>query len=416
MKKVFALVLCLMLLVPMVVGCTKTTTPTTSTAPATSTAPTTTSGTKDTIYLGLAIPLTGTGAEGGGKMKFSAELAVQQLNDKGGINGHPVELVVLDDAQDATQAATVAQTLCDDKRITAVIAHSASAISAVTQPIFEENKMPNIHPSSSVDKLSTYGYEYFWRNTGNSSSTYPNLAAILGNTLKVKKIALIYQNAETGAELDKYAKTLEKAGTFQIVLDEPFNSGTQVDFSTLITKLMATDAEAVWLYANYTEGGTFLKQMLDMGCKLPVVSSNWLTYQTTVDLAGAAGCANLYCAGYPSPFGTSDVAKAYLKAFEGKFGTGAIPNGPAMNTYDAVLIIAQAMEQGATKENLAQWCKNLNGLHEGKTFTASGLLAGDNVQWSKNGEVSEPAYSIIRVDKDGHFYEAGKVDLTGFKK
>ena len=133
------------------------------------------SSSAETIYLGLSIPMTGPGAESGLKQKFSVEFAIRQLNEAGGINGAQIALITLDDAQDAAQAATVAQTLCDDQRITAVIAHSASAVSAVTQPIFEENRMPNLHPGSSVDSLSSFGYEYWWRNYPRNSEAYPSM-------------------------------------------------------------------------------------------------------------------------------------------------------------------------------------------------------------------------------------------------
>lgn len=416
MKRTIAWLLCCMLCIALLSGCGGQPAPTSNGGQATAALEPADQGEEappEPIYLGLSVPMTGTGAESGLKQKFSVEFAIRQLNEKGGIQGARVELITLDDAQDATQAATVAQTLCDDERITAVIAHSASAVSAVTQPIFEENNMPNIHPGSSVDSLSGFGYTYWWRNYPKNSNAYPSTCAYIVNDLKLTKVALIYQNAEMGVELSKYAAQVAASGKLEIVMDEAFNSGSENDFSTLITKVMATDAEAILFIGNYTEGGTLLKQMYDMGCKLPVVSNNWLTYQTTIDLAGAEACANLACICSPSPFSENETAKVYLEAFEKEFGEGAIPNGPAMCSYDAVFVIAKAMEEGATKENLAQWCKNVDGYHDG-VFTVDGLISGDGISFEANGDLKAPQYTIVKVNENGKFYDEGLVDMAGF--
>lgn len=415
MKKLLVFLLCLCLFIPCLAACAtpaNTDQPVNSTAP--SAAPQQSDEGKDTtpIYIGVSVPLTGAGAEGGQKQHRSAEIAAKYINDNGGINGRPIELVVLDDAQDAAQAATVAQTLCDDERITAVIAHSSSAISSVTQPIFEENKMPNVSPSSSVDALSTYGYQYWWRQCAKSSKDMPYQFGLVVNHIKAQHLALIYQNTEVGNEIALVAKELESQGKFEVVLSEPFNSGTEVDFTTLVTKMMQTEADALLFQGSYTEGGTLLKQMLDMGCDLPVVSGSWMTYQTTIDLATAEGCKNLYCSVYPSPFGESDVHQYYIKEFEAIFGAGAIPNGPALCSFDSVIVIAEALRQGATRENLVDWICNRNNVHEG-TFTVDGLLAGDGVTYLEEGEMAEAKFSSVRVNADGHFYWDGYIDVSG---
>lgn len=418
MKKICALFMCCLMLVLFAAGCSgSVNAPEDTQAPVASTSPDAGEGNADKegkkIYIGLSVPLTGAGAESGLKQKFSAEIAVAQINEAGGVNGAALELVVLDDAQDAAQAATVAQTFCDDERITAVIAHSASAVTAATQPVFEENKMPNISAASSVDSLSSFGYTYWWRNYAKNSNAYPSICAYVVNTLKAQKVALIYQNAEMGMELAKYAAQVQDDGKFEVVVNEAFNSGTETDFTTLITKVMASEAEAILFIGNYTEGGTLLKQMLDMGCRLPVVSNNWLTYQTTVDLAGADGCANLVCVCNPSPFTKNEVAVKYLAAFEQEFGEGAIPNGPAMCTYDAVYVIAKALSDGATKENIAQWCKNIGGYHE-DVFTVDGLISGDGITFTSEGDLASPQYTVVKVDSTGKFCDDGLVDMTGF--
>lgn len=105
--------------------------------------------------IGVSVPLTGSAAMGGNYQLWASELAASEINAAGGVNGRLIEIKALDDAEDVTQAAIVAQEFCDDDEVIAVIAHSASTLTAITQPIFEEAGMPNISSCSSNSALAT---------------------------------------------------------------------------------------------------------------------------------------------------------------------------------------------------------------------------------------------------------------------
>ena len=95
-----------------------------------------------------------------------------------------------------------------------------------------------------------------------------------------------------------------------------------------------------------------------------------------------------------------------------EYGEGAVPNGPALDTFDAVMVIAQALQQGATKENLAQWIKNMDNLHEDK-FVATNLI-NDKMSFDESGEIEDALFGMIRVNENGEFYGAGWVDKVDF--
>lgn len=363
--------------------------------------------------IGVSIPLTGSAAMGGNYQLWASELAASEINAAGGVNGRLIEIKALDDAEDVTQAAIVAQEFCDDDEVIAVIAHSASTLTAITQPIFEEAGMPNISSCSSNSALATYGYDYWFRTVVGNSEYVPYTVAFAKNDLGATKGAMVVSTADNGTTMaNSVNETAEKLG-LEIVANETYNAGTESDFSSIITKIMNSDAEVLFYQGNYSDGGIFLRQMHDLGLDIPVVTLSWLTYNTTIELAGVEACQNLYCCTTPSPFGGSEKKQNFLKEWKKQFGNDTIPTTPGLLNYDCVYIIAQALEEGATKENLAQWVKNYPGLHDDHTFTIKGLNLCDEYTIAEDGNVATWIVSVVSVNEDGEFYDYGVVDETG---
>ncbi len=367
----------------------------------------------DPYVIGVSVPLTGSAAVGGNYQLWASEYAADEINAAGGINGRMIEIKALDDAEDVTQAAIVAQQFCDDESVVAVIAHSASTLTAITQPIFEEAGLCNISSCSSNSKLSTYGYEYWLRNIVSNDTLVPYTVAFAKNNLGLTKGAMVVSTTDNGATMATAVnETAPKLGV-EILVSETYNAGTESDFSSIITKIMNSDAEVLFYQANYSDGGAFLRQMHDLGLDIPVVSLSWLTYTSTIELAGVEAAQNLYCTVCPSPFGGTESKQAFLDAFREEYGQDIIPTTPALLNYDCVYIIAQALEEGATKENLAQWIKNYPGLHDDYTFTLKGLNMCDEYSIDENGDVAQWQVDVIAVDEQGEFYDYGIVDETG---
>lgn len=380
----------------------------------TSGGPTTSNGTdSDPYVIGVSVPLTGSAAVGGNYQLWASLYAAEEINAAGGVNGRKIEIKSLDDAEDVTQAAIVAQDFCDDESVIAVIAHSASSLTAITQPIFEEAGMPNLSSCSSNSALSTYGYDYWFRTVIGNSEYVPYTVAFAKNNLGLTKGAMVVSTTDNGTTMaNSVNETAQKLGV-DILVNETYNAGTESDFSSIITKIMNSDAEVLFYQGNYSDGGIFLRQMHDLGLDIPVVTLSWLTYNTTIELAGVDACQNLYCCATPSPFGGSEKKQKFLEAFKAEYGNDVIPTTPALLNYDCVYIIAQALEEGATKDNLAQWVKNYPGLHDDHIFTIKGLNLCDEYTIDKDGNVAEWIVSVVGVNESGEFYDYGVVDETG---
>ena len=117
-----------------------------------------------TIKFGIGCPLTGTSASYGELMLLGANMAAEELNEAGGIQGMKVEIVAYDDKQDPNEAALVAQRFCDNEEIYAVISHGGSGLTMAAAPIYEEAKLTNMAPSSSASLVTEQGHQYLVRH------------------------------------------------------------------------------------------------------------------------------------------------------------------------------------------------------------------------------------------------------------
>ena len=178
MRKVIAVLLTI-LMSCLAIGCSSTSAQPAQATPAASTEADAAS--KEIYKIGIACPLTGTSATYGEIMLAGAQIAVDEINAAGGVNGHQLELVSLDDKNDPSEAALVAQRFCDMEDIQMVIAHGASSVTLAAAPIYEAAHMPFMSPASSAPALTQQGYSYYVRFGVRDDRVAPQIIAFLGN-------------------------------------------------------------------------------------------------------------------------------------------------------------------------------------------------------------------------------------------
>ncbi|CAN5552856.1 ABC transporter substrate-binding protein [soil metagenome] len=152
------------------------------------------------VYIALATGMTGSGAGFGEEMKKSIELYLSQINDDGGINGHPVRLLVYDDQDDPTVAAQQAQAIVDDGRAMVVIGHRVSTASIAAAPIYQAAGIVAITPSSTVDSL-TAGNPWYFRTIFGNSEQGRMISYYIGEVLESDRASIIYANSDYGQTL-----------------------------------------------------------------------------------------------------------------------------------------------------------------------------------------------------------------------
>lgn len=356
---------------------------------------------ESTIYIGLAVPLTGSMAAIGKMVQQSALMGTDQINTAGGINGKNLELVILDDANDPKQAAIVAQRFCEDPKITAVIGHITSTTTNAAYPIYQAANMPLLSPTANASSIK--GYDKFLRIVLTDVIQAPQIAAMGINNLDLKTFSIIYANNDYGKNMKDICDDFISSQNCKLLDIESYVPGGDKDFSVLLTKIQKNDPEGIIICGDYNEGSLIISQ----AAKMPGFANTYFLGDTSMihtlflERTPSALEDHIYlCCGY-DPFDERSANQTFLNAFS-KIYTGE-PSEANAYTYDCITIVAEALRTGATKENLIARAKEM-------TFT--NLICDDNVQFDSNGNRTVKNMDIV-VIRNGSFASAGeKVDLT----
>lgn len=169
------------------------------------------------------------------------------------------------------------------------------------------------------------------------------------------------------------------------------------------------------IYMAHDDAGLYLNQAHALGFDLPTAGCSGIAYATTVEIAGADAMQNVYMLLAFNPYSQREFCKQLNAHFDTAWNTEDLPSEPCGISYQIIYAWKQAIEEGATKANVAQWIKNTT---PDKDYTfvidPAHALQGDNVHFEEDGDQVLGGISIIKVDESGSFYDYNmEVDSTG---
>lgn len=345
---------------------------------------------KDSIYLGVAGPLTGDSAMYGETVKEGVEFAVKEINASGGIDGKEVKLVIEDDMGDPDEAVTVAQKLIENNKIFAVIGHVNSSCTLAALPVYNQTGMTVIGSSCSAETITQQGYKNFFRTVIHDGLVAPMMMKHATENLGDKKIACIVANSDYGLGLLDGAKGSAGEYGATIVASEEYVPLQDKDFSVQLAKIKKASPDCLFILGDYNEAGLIMRQMKSAGLEgVDVVMPSACSNDKTIELAGKDAAEGAYMLGYWDPDLDEDAVQSFVKNFEKE--TGHVPDERNAYGYEIPYIIKMAIEKGATKETLSDVLRTIE--YEGPTGTT---------KFDENGDVTEKMQRVFII-KDGKF-------------
>lgn len=340
------------------------------------------------ILLGVAGALTGDSAVYGTGLKRAVQLAIEEINANGGVNGMKFDAVYEDDKGDPKEAANVAQKLASNPEIFAVIGHVNSSATLAGLPIYQRAGLTVVSSSSTNPRITKMGYSNFLRTITNDFLQGPHMAKLAIKTLNLKKIAIIYANSDYGRGLlDATVPVIKEMGG-EVVAQETFVPAVDKDFSPQLTKIKKANPEALLLLTDYTEGGLIVRQAAKAGLeKVVKIGAAAIQSEQFVELAGKEAAEGTFILAYWNPYSKNPMTQEYVKKFQAKYN--AIPDEREGYGYEVPFMIKLAIEKGAKKEDLAKV------LHTIEFQGPTGLT-----KFNAEGDVAEKDQAILVV-KDG---------------
>lgn len=339
----------------------------------------------DTIKVAIAGPVTGPVAQYGDMQFSGVKVAVEQLNEKGGINGTPLEAVIYDDACEPKQAVAVANKIVNDG-IQYVIGHLCSSATQPASDIYEDEGILMVTPAATSPDITTRGYEFVFRTTGLDSDQGPTAARYIAETVKPKRVAVIHDKQQYGEGIASTVKKELEAAGISIVAFEGVTSGDK-DFSALIAKLKKENVDFVYYGGYHPELGLILRQSAEKGLKVQFMGPEGVANADISSIAGPASEGLLVT--MLTKYQLDPANAGVVKALEAK---GEDTTGPFIWTSYAALqsIVSAASKVGDDSEKVAEYLR-------GNTVdTVMGPL-----QWDEKGDLKGFSFGVFTWHADG---------------
>lgn len=321
------------------------------------------------IKIGVNYELSGDVATYGQSSVEGIELAIEEINKAGGINGKEVKLVKVDNKSQPSEATTIATRLMTQDKVLAVLGPATSGAFKSTIPVAIKNKVPVASGSATADDVTVDDKgnvnEYAFRICFSDSYQGNVMAKYALENLSKKKAVIIADSSSDYAKgLAANFRSTFEAGGGTIVAEEAYIKG-DTDFNAILTKIKGMDFDVIFIPGYYEEVGLIIKQARTQGIDVPVLGADGFDSPTLVELAGPDALNDVYFSNHYSSLDESPVVQDFIKAFKEKYNKE--PDAFNALGYDLAKFVADGIKRAekltgeSVKEALEQ-TKNFVGV------------------------------------------------------
>lgn len=306
----------------------------------------------DTIKLGMNMELSGPVAAYGNQEKEGIEMAVEEINAAGGIDGKQIELVTKDNKSESTEAVSVTTSLTVKDGVVAIVGPATSGAVKASLPNATKVKVPLLTPSGTDDAITVQKgavQEYAFRTCFQDSFQGKVLAIYAHETLKTDKAVILGDNSSDYAK--GLTKAFKDAYEGKVVIEENFTKGDK-DFQAVLTKIKDKDFDVLYLPGYYEETGLITKQAREIGIDVPILGPDGFSDPKYVEIAGKENVNQIYYAShFSTKVDTSEKAKTFIEAFKKKYDKE--PSSFNALSYDSIYMVKQAIEDQGSADSAA---------------------------------------------------------------
>ena len=306
------------------------------------------------ILAGVSGPLTGPNAQYGAQWKRGFDLALDEINGAGGVNGRPLAYSFEDSQSDPRQSVAIAQKFVADPHVIIELGDFSSPASMAASPIYQRGKLvqfgfTNSHPDF------TKGGDYMWSNSTNQAEEQPKLAEYAIRALGLQRPAVLHLNTDWGrTSKDAFAKAAAELGA-PVVATEAYLP-TDQDFRPSLVRVRDAKPDSLVLLSYYADAALLVRQARDLGLKQVLVGSTSIYSPKFIELAGDAAN-GVFTASNFFPGDSRPEVKSFVDKFRAKYNEE--PDDFNAVAYDTIILLAAVINQYGTdrtaiRDGLAQ--------------------------------------------------------------
>lgn len=342
------------------------------------------------IKIAMVVPLSGSSAPSGLTMKNGAQMAVDEINAKGGIlGGRKLEMDVQDSACDPGQAVSAANKAVSNGDVISVGGYCSSA-TLPTLSIFNSKNIPMIIPAADSQDLPNAKLPNVFLINGTGVQQSAAAVAFMKKE-GMKSVALVDDNTSYSKDITTETnKELNADGSVKVLVNTSVTAGEQ-DYSSVVNTIKTANPDMVYWTAYYQEGGLIINQLRTAGYTGKIMVADGSVDAALIKIAGSADAEGVFATSPPTP-ATLPGAKDWVANYTKKFN--AAPGPYSTQSYDAVRLAAQAITNAKTTDGV----KVINALKTIKGFKLfTGVLEFNSEQTLKSGGF------VVLVVKNGKF-------------
>lgn len=346
----------------------------------------------EVIKIGAIGPVTGAAAVYGQAVKNGAELAVEEINAAGGINGAQVEFKFEDDEHDAEKAVNAYNNL-KDWGMQALLGTVTSAPCVAVGEVANQDNMFLLTPSGTA--VECVQYDNAFRVCFSDPMQGLESAKYIGENGLASKVAVIYDSSDVYSTGIYEAFVKEAANQdFEVVAAEAFTSESKTDFSVQLQKAKDSGAELVFLPFYYSEASLVLKQAAGMNYKPIFFGCDGMDGILAVEGFDANLANNLMFLSPFTPTSTDEAIQKFVTAFKDKYGD--TPNQFAADAYDGIYAMKAAMEKADVKPGMAS-SDVCDGLKSAMVEIEIDGVTAKGLTWEASGEPSKEPM-VVKIE------------------
>lgn len=311
------------------------------------------------------------------------DLAVQEINSSGGINGQKIKLLKADDGSELEKGLGIAQSFAENKTIQAVIGHDNSFISIPASTIYDQAGLVMLSPASTAPDLTKNGYQHVFRNIPSDDEIAHQLAIYLAKQ-GYRRMVIYYSDDSYGTGLANCFE--DHARTQGIIIVDRFNYYTNPeDLRRLNNRWQAYGLDGIFVAKTQPGGSQFIYDARQAGINVPFFAGNALDSPLLPEIAGEAAEGTIVGSVF-NPYIDRPEVRKFVADFQHEYNE--MPGAYAALGYDAVKMLAAAIEKSDLEDpstvapglmNLGRWT-GVTGIHE---FDSQGNDVGDLVVLKK---------------------------------
>lgn len=304
-------------------------------------------GPADGVPLGGYMSLTGPIATFGQSSNMAMGMAIEEINAAGGVlGGQKLKLVMEDSESKPEQSTVAAQRLIDVHHVVGVIGEVASSNSLAAAPVCQQAKVPMLSPSSTNPRVTKMG-EYIFRAcfTDDLQGAYMAICATQKGFKRAAILKDVSSDYSKGLTEVIQARFTQDGG--EVVAVEGYQQNDP-DFSATLTKLKPLNLDVIFVPGYYQDVGLILKQARELGLNTPMVGGDGWDSPVLADLAGKYLNQDCWFVNHYSKDEDRPKVRQFVDGFKQRYGSD--PDALAACAYDAVYVVAEALERAGAAD------------------------------------------------------------------